>query len=74
MGVQTGKKKLMKIPEMPCDRFFIIADDSRGPPLLEGEFLIIKSHVVHYPVANSVQQAVAAFDSYIGLGHFETTE
>ncbi len=36
MGMQTGKKKLMKMPDMPTDRFFIVADDSLGPPLLEG--------------------------------------
>jgi hypothetical protein len=30
MGIQSSKKKLMKMPATPIDRFFIIADDSAG--------------------------------------------
>ena len=36
MSMQTGKKKLSKIPDTPSDKYFIVADDSTGPPLLQG--------------------------------------
>ena len=28
MSMQTGKKKLSKIPDMPTDKYFIVVDDS----------------------------------------------
>ena len=36
MGMQTSKKKLAKMPDQPTDKFFLIVDDSLGPPILEG--------------------------------------
>ena len=36
MSMQTGKKKLAKIPDTPTDKYFIIADDSTGPTMLQG--------------------------------------
>ena len=36
MSMQTGKKKLAKIPDTPSDKYFIVADDSSGPPVLQG--------------------------------------
>lgn len=36
MSMQTSKKKLARIPDTPNDKFFIVADDSGGPPILQG--------------------------------------
>jgi hypothetical protein len=54
IGMQTSRKKLMRVPELPQDKFFIIVDDSTGPLALEGEFLTLNSKVVSYPLANSL--------------------
>jgi hypothetical protein len=34
MGMQTGRKKLVKMSGMPTDKFFIILDDSAIPIIL----------------------------------------
>lgn len=70
MGMQTGKKKLSKMPDSPTDKFFIVVDDSQDPNVLIGEFLTLKSEVVHYPVANNVKEVIEKFGKYIGLGHY----
>ena len=55
MSMQTSKKTIAKIPDMPTDKFFIIVDDSGGPVLLQGEFLMISKKVVNYPVSNNLK-------------------
>ena len=74
MGMQTGKKKLAKIPDTPTDKYFIVTDNSTGPVALQGQFLTLNKKVVNYPNGNSAEQVVKEFDSYIGLGHMEVTE
>ncbi len=74
MSMQTSKKKLSKIPDTPTDKYFIVADDSTGPPILEGEFLLLNKKVIHYPVANNLKQVIDQFNDYIGLGHLEVKE
>lgn len=58
MSMQTSKKKLSKIPDTPTDKYFIVADDSTGPPILEGEFLLLNKKVVNYPIANNTKQVI----------------
>jgi len=48
----------MKMPEMPTDKYFIVVDDSLGKPILEGEFLILNSKIVYYPISNSLKQVI----------------
>jgi hypothetical protein len=74
MSMQTSKKKLSKIPDTPTDKYFIVADDSTGPPILEGEFLLLNKKVIHYPVGNNLKQVIDQFNDYIGLGHLEVKE
>lgn len=69
MSMQTGKKKLAKIPDTPTDKYFIVTDDSSGPVVLQGQFLTLNSKVVNYPISNNADQIIEAFNSYIGLGH-----
>ena len=74
MSMQTGKKKLAKIPDTPTDKYFIITDDSTGPVMLQGQFLTLNKKVINYPVSNNVDQVIEQFSSYIGLGREEITE
>jgi hypothetical protein len=54
MGIQSSKKKLMKMPGTPTDRFFLITDDSLGEPILEAEFLTLNYKKINYPKNNSI--------------------
>lgn len=74
MAMQTGKKRIAKVADMPTDKYFIVADDSKGRAMLEGEFLTVERRVVDYPVGSSVAEVIEAFKEYIGLGHYETKE
>jgi hypothetical protein len=58
LGMQTSKKKLIKIPETPNDRYFIIVDDSAGPVYLEGEFLILSCRRIFYPNDKNTEQVI----------------
>ncbi len=44
---------------MPTDKFFLITDNSTGPVVLEGEFLMISKKVVNYPIGNSIKEVIA---------------
>jgi hypothetical protein len=72
--MQTGKKKLSKIPGTPSDKYFIIVDDSAEPIILQGEFLTLNKKVVNYPRGSNTKQVVEEFSRYIGLGHMEVNE
>lgn len=74
MSMQTGKKKLAKVPDAPTDKFFIITDDSAGPLVLQGQFLTLNKKVVNYPNANNLKQVIEEFKSYIGLGRTEVKQ
>ena len=58
MSMQTGKKKLSKIPDMPTDKYFIVVDDSAQPIVLQGQFLTLNKKAVNYPRGNNAQQVV----------------
>lgn len=66
--MQTSKKKVNRPPGFPTDKNFVIADDSLGPPILEGEFLLLKMCRVDYPRTNNLKDVIKKFDQYIGLG------